>query len=106
MAMTPEGRTKDGIKKLLKARGVYYYMPVQNGMGVVGVPDFICCVPCNSGGRFLAVEAKAPGKRGNTSANQDAQIAAIQRSSGVAVVIDDPAQLEFLLDEYAAKYTS
>lgn len=106
MATTPEGKVKLGIKKLLKERGVYYYMPVQNGMGVVGVPDFICCVPCNSGGRFLAIEAKAPGKRGNTSANQDAQIAAIQRSSGVAVIIDDPLQLEHLLDEYATKYRS
>lgn len=106
MAATPEGKVKLGIKKLLKARGIYYYMPVQGGLGVVGIPDFICCVPCVSGGRFLAIEAKAPGKRGNTTANQDAQIAAIQRSSGVAVIIDDPAQLEFLLDEYAAKYTS
>lgn len=106
MAMTPESKVKQAIKKLLKDRGVYFYMPVQNGMGVIGVPDFICCVPCATGGRFLAIEAKAPGKRGNTTANQDAQIAAIQRSSGVAVVIDDPLQLEHLLDEYATKYRS
>jgi hypothetical protein len=33
MAATPEGRVKAAVKKLLTKHGVYFYMPVQNGMG-------------------------------------------------------------------------
>lgn len=92
MARTPEGKVKDDIKKWLKARGAYWYMPSQNGMGVVGVPDFICCI----GGRFVGIEAKAPGKRGNTTPNQEHQIAAIHKAGGAAIVVDDAAQLDVL----------
>jgi len=64
-------------------------MPVQNGMGVVGIPDFIVCWQ----GRFFAIETKAPGKRGNTTPNQKRQIAGITAALGVAVVVDDVDQL-------------
>ena len=94
MADTPEGKVKAGIKKLLKARGIWFYMPVQNGMGVVGIPDFICCWS----GRFLAIEAKAPGKRGNVSANQEARIAEIAQAAGLTLVADDVAQVERFLE--------
>jgi hypothetical protein len=91
--MTPEGKVKAAVKRLLKERGVWWYSPVQNGMGVVGIPDFICCW----GGRFLAIETKAPGKRGNTTPNQDARIAEITVAGGIAVVIDDVEQLKEIL---------
>ena len=94
MARTPEGAVKEAVKKVLKAHGVFYYMPVQNGLGIVGIPDFICCF----NGRFLAIETKAPGKRGNTTANQDRVIEAIQTAGGIAVVIDDVKQLEDLIN--------
>lgn len=87
--MTPEGRVKKDIRKWLKDRGVWFYMPVQSGMGVVGIPDFVCCWA----GRFLAIEAKAPGKRGNTTPNQDHRIAEIRSAGGIAVVVDDVSQL-------------
>lgn len=90
MAMTPEGRVKEAVKKWLKAKGIWYYMPVQGGFGVVGIPDFICCWD----GLFLAIETKAPGKRSNTTANQDAKISAINAAGGTALVIDDVQQLE------------
>jgi hypothetical protein len=92
---TPEGRVKNQVKKWLKDRGVYYYMPMQNGMGRSGIPDFICCVPWLNG-RLLAIETKAPGKRGNTTANQDREIRDINLAGGVAVVIDDVSQLDEL----------
>lgn len=92
MAMTPEGRVKSDIRKWLKARQIWYYMPVSNGMGVVGIPDFICCW----NGRFLAIEAKAPGKRGNTTPNQDARIREIITAHGWAIVVDDTSQLDEL----------
>ena len=92
MAATPEGRVKAGIAKLLKAKGIWYFLPVSNGMGRHGIPDFICC----HGGKFLAIEAKAPGKLANVSAQQEREINAIRVARGIALVIDDPAKL----DEY------
>jgi len=103
MAQTPEGRVKADIKKFLKREGFiaagepipeggcagWYYMPVQNGMGVVGIPDFICCWS----GAFLAIEAKAPGKQNGTTANQKNRLAEIISADGVALVVDDVEQL-------------
>jgi Holliday junction resolvase len=93
MGMTPEGKVKNAVKKLLKQHGIYFYMPVQNGMGVVGIPDIIACWD----GRFLAIETKAPGKRNNTTANQDVQLALISGAGGIALVVDDVKLVEELL---------
>lgn len=90
MARTPEAAVKDSVKKWLKTNSIWYFMPVPMGLGVQGVPDFICC----AGGRFLAIETKAPGKRNNTTPNQDLQIAAIRAAGGDAIVIDDVNQLK------------
>lgn len=92
MAITPEGAVKKAIKAWLKSRAVWYVMPVSNGMGVAGVPDFLCCW----NGRFLAIEAKAPGKRSNTTVLQDRQIEAIKAANGLALVVDDVKQLDEL----------
>ena len=95
MARTPEGKVKDEIKKVLKIRGIWYFMPAANGFGKQGIPDFVCCVE----GKFLAIEAKAPGKRNNTTPNQDARIDEIRKARGWALVVDDVQQLiEFLED--------
>lgn len=53
--MTPEGVVKKEVKAILKARRVYYFMPVSNGYGSHGTPDFVCSVA----GRFLGIECKA-----------------------------------------------
>lgn len=94
MAQTPEGKVKDAVKKELRKRDIWYFMPMQNGFGVVGIPDFICCME----GSFLAIETKAPGKRGDTTANQDRVIAEIEAHLGYAIVVDDVAQLIKFLD--------
>lgn len=86
---------KAAVKRLLKERGIWFYMPVQNGMGVVGIPDFICCW----NGRFLAVETKAPGKRTNTTPNQQARLAEIASANGLALVVDAVEQLKEVLDD-------
>ena len=93
MAQTPEGKVKAAVKRALKERGVWWYMPVQNGMGVVGVPDFICC----ANGRFVAIETKAPGKKNTLTANQQQRIKEILAAGGTAVVIDDVSQLDEVL---------
>ena len=94
--MTPEGRIKEQCKTLLKKYGIWYYMPVQNGMGVVGIPDIIACWK----GRFLAIETKAPGKRFNTTPNQKRVLADIAAHDGLQIVVDDVNQLfEYLVQE-------
>jgi len=87
--MTPEGRVKQAVKKELTARDIWYFMPMQNGFGVVGIPDFICCWE----GHFLAIETKAPGKRGDTTANQVRRLQEIRDHNGYAIVVDDVQQL-------------
>ena len=90
MAMTPEGRVKHKVKKWLDDHKVFYFMPVSNGMGQGGIPDFVCC----GNGTFIGIETKAPGKRGNTTPNQDRVLAAITSAGGVSLVVDDAEQLQ------------
>lgn len=94
MAMTPEGRVKADVKKWLAKHmpGSWTYMPMSNGMGRVGCPDFLVCYQ----GRFYAIETKAPGKRANTTPNQDREIAALRTAGAKVVVIDDVSQLQEL----------
>ena len=83
MAKTPEGRVKEQIKKILNDAKAYYFMPVNNGMGRNGIPDFIVCWR----GRFMGIEAKAG--RGKTTALQDRELANIMQAGGVALVINE-----------------
>ena len=92
---TPEGKLKAQVRKWLDSRGWYYYMPSQNGRGRVGIPDFICAAP-SMNGRLVGIETKAPGKRHQTTANQDREIRDINKAGGLAIVIDDVSQLEKL----------
>jgi hypothetical protein len=102
---TPEGRVKDAIKKRLNKAGVWqagqpqpenvrgwYYMPVPNGMGVHGIPDFVCCID----GRFVGIEAKAPGRTTDTTVNQKKRHAEIHAAGGTILVVDDASQLDVL----------
>ena len=92
MARTPEVVVKEKIKAWFKARGIWYCQPIGTGFGASGVPDFVACW----NGKFLAVEAKAPGKRGNTTVMQDNQIMGIHKAGGIAIVVDDVSQLDEL----------
>ncbi len=101
MAMTPEGRLKKKVKALLNERGAWSYMPVQNGMGVVGIPDFIVCYK----GFLVGIETKAPLKNPTTpeqrwkkaTPNQQNRLQEIRESGGIAEVVDDVAQVEEML---------
>jgi hypothetical protein len=87
--MTPEGRVKEQVKNLLKEFGVYYHMPVMNGMGAPTL-DFICC--CN--GRYLAIETKAPGK--SLTPRQAKTMGEITAAGGTAFMVDDERSLRQL----------
>lgn len=81
--MTPEGRVKAAVVKVLKKHEVYYFFPATGGYGRSGVPDIVCCAR----GRFLAIECKAGGN--NPTALQAREIERINDAGGIAVVIRD-----------------
>jgi len=103
--ITPEGRVKKRVRQLLSDRGarLWHYMPMQNGMGVVGIPDLVCCYR----GIFVAIETKAPMKTPTTEVqrwnkatpNQQHQLTGIRRAGGYAIVADDVEQVRQLLDK-------
>ena len=80
MARTPEGAVKEKVKKILQAHGVYYHMPVQNGMGKPSL-DFVCCHE----GRFLAIETKT--EKGDLTLRQKATIEEMQKAGAIVLVI-------------------
>ena len=96
MALTPEARVKAGIRKWLTKNGFWFYSPVSNGMGVHGIPDFVCV----KNGHAVFIEAKAPGKLNNVSELQKIQIAALREAGATVVVIDDPGKLDEILWEF------
>jgi len=83
MARSPEGKVKDKITKMLKEFGVWYFYPQAGPFGRAGIPDIIACV----GGRFLAIEAKAAGKK--PTKLQLACMADIYRAGGTVTVVSD-----------------
>ena len=90
MAMTPEGRVKNDIKKYLKTvEDCWFFMPIGGPYSAHGIPDIIGCV----GGEFFAIECKAPGKAGSTTANQERVIEEINASGGVVFVATDAKQV-------------
>lgn len=88
-----EKTVKDRIKKLLDRMGIWYFMPVAGPFAVHGIPDFICCWD----GKFLAIEAKAPGKLATLTVHQKRKIEEIQSANGIAVVVDNIEDLEQVL---------
>ncbi len=55
--MTPEGELKKKYRAYLKQIGAYDFAPVQTGYGKRTIDD-LCCIK----GRFVGMEAKAPGE--------------------------------------------
>lgn len=78
--MTPEGKVKEKVKKVLQEFGAYFHMPVQNGMGKPSL-DFICCHK----GRFLAIETKT--EKGKLTLRQQATIDEMQKAGAIVLVI-------------------
>lgn len=97
--MTPEGKIKAAVDKLLKRYGVWYFKPVSNGMGTHGIPDYIVCVR----GRLVAIEVKGADKLRPTPLQQF-QLEAIESAGGIAFVATPGTlvKLEHLLMELTA----
>lgn len=84
--MTPEGRVKNKIKKILDKykSNTYVYMPVPGGFGKPGL-DFHCAISGNA----FNIEAKVPGKKPTPRQEQTIQE---MRQGGVTVFVIDGAQ--------------
>ena len=79
MASTPEVKVKKVVRQVLDGLGAYYVMPVTNGYGNSGAPDFLVCLQ----GRFIGIECKA-GKNKPT-ALQELNL----NAGGVALVVNE-----------------
>ena len=78
--MTPEGKVKAAIKRVLKELGAYQHWPVQNGMGAPCLDVHGCWL-----GIYFAIEAKRPG--GVPTPRQEETIKKIAAAEGVVMVI-------------------
>jgi hypothetical protein len=87
--MTPEGKVKEKVKKLLKEHGAYWHMPVMNGMGAPAL-DFHCC----HRGRFFAIETKAGSKL--MTERQEHTSEEIRGAGGLAFLVNETAGLDEL----------
>jgi len=81
--MTPEGKVKANIKKILKAHDAYYSMPIGTGFGAMGVPDFLVCHK----GRFIGIEAKTVGNK--PTRLQESNMEHIRSCGGIALVVNE-----------------
>lgn len=80
--MTPEGKVKASVNRLLsKHKSLYRFMPVPGGFGASSL-DYLICID----GHFVAIETKAPGKK--PTDRQKLVIGQIRRAGGTVFVID------------------
>jgi hypothetical protein len=91
--MTPEAKVKHHVRMLLTELGIWFFMPVQTGYGVGGIPDFVCCWK----GMFIAIECKAPGKMNTVTPLQERTITEIREHGGRAVVVSSAVELRLWL---------
>jgi len=83
MGMTPEGKVKARVRRILKINKVYHFMPATGGYGRSGVPDIVGCFK----GYFFAVECKAKDKK--PTALQEKELQRIREAGGYVFVIDE-----------------
>ena len=88
--MTPEGKVKKQVKKILDDLGCYHFSPMMDGYGKSGVPDIIACF----NGMFIGIECKS-GKNQPTLL-QKHNMDLIQRAGGYTIVVNE-SNIEVLL---------
>jgi Holliday junction resolvase len=88
--MTPEGKVKKQVKKILDDLGCYHFSPMMDGFGRSGVPDIIACYK----GLFIAIECKS-GKNVPTML-QKHNMDLIRQAGGYTTIINE-SNIETLL---------
>ena len=87
--MTPEGKVKARINRILtQAKNVWYFMPVQNGMGKATLDYLGWQDSC-----AFAIEAKAPGKL--PTPRQMMTIADMRKAGAKVFIIDGTDEFPF-----------
>jgi len=82
--ITNEAGVKEEVKKILnRTPDCWWYMPVQTGYGVHGIPDFVACIR----GSFIAIETKFG--RNKLSAWQEKQKDGITKAKGMYFIINE-----------------
>ena len=106
--LVTENHVKALVKEWYDDRLAWHYAPLQNGLGVHGIPDRIGCVPIvvtqamvgKTIGVFVSVEAKKPGRRGEErrgmTVHQQQHMDAIYEAHGFTVVCDGSDDLQRL----------
>ena len=89
MKYTPESKVKEQIKRFLKERKCYYFMPVQTGRGMPGL-DFHCVYQ----GRAFFIEAKAPGKQ--PTPRQQMTMKTVTAAGAAAFVVTQKEDLQYV----------
>lgn len=79
--MTPEGKVKAHVKKVLDKYGAWYFMPYQAGFTRRGIPDIIGVLR----GTMFAVEVKAA--KGKTTALQERELETLRGHGCIAFVV-------------------
>ena len=83
MAMTPEKRVKEAVRKQLRSVGAYYFFPATGGYGKSGVPDIVGCYQ----GKFFGIECKAGA--GKLTTLQTKNLQEIRACDGIAMVVNE-----------------
>ena len=103
-----ENDVKKLVKEWFEERGAYSFPISNNGMGVHGLPDRVGCVPFvvtpemvgKTVGLFVAIEAKAPGRRGQklggATQQQVDQLTYILDAEGIGMLVDCDPDLDRL----------
>lgn len=99
MKSGPENAVKKKVKALLDRHGVFHWPAAASPYGVGGVADRLAVLP---GGRFLAIECKAPGKK--ATALQKAWGEKVIAAGGYWMVVDGEETLKEV-DEIVRKYS-
>lgn len=96
---TPEGKTKDMIKKYLKANGLWFKMITPSAFGAsTGISDFQILKK----GKFIVIEAKRGDKPSEPTANQVDYMENVKYNGGLAFLIrneDDIIEMDKVLKE-------
>jgi len=86
-----ESTTRKCIDKILKKHKVFYFAPVNFGMGKEGIPDVIACV----NGHFVGIEAKGWKTGHILTEAQKKTLSEIDNNNGITFVAN-PFNLEQL----------
>ena len=94
MGITPEGKVKKKLEKMLKGkRGVWSFPPQAGPFGSAGIPDRIACV----NGHLLGIEAKADYSKKPTPLQKKC-MGDIERAGGKCFVVYDDATIKIVED--------